>query len=383
MYLKKIVSLSLGLILASTGVSVSYADSTETVAGLAFFGPTIDLSLDQALSLSLTSGASIKVAEIQKQSDTATAKANSESYSNMSDANDSATNMFSVTYSTYELYKVKKAKEYYTSMADRNYDAAVNSITYTINDAYYSLMNAEEEVRIATENVRLQNNLLTLVKRNYSLGMASKLDLLDAEISLNGAKSVLSSAEVSLANEKMNLNIELGFDELQDVNLTSELAMLDLPTVPVEEAVTLAVENRNELYTGAFNIYTALQDFNLYKYYPKSSAKYLTAYKNYQAAENEYDRKEAAIKMEVRMDYAKVQSAKSSADNAKISTDKAKESYTIYLEKYKLGMATLDQVQSAQNQYFEAEKSYSEGVLNYNLAVLTYELSTTVGMSSY
>jgi hypothetical protein len=132
---------------------------------------------------------------------------------------------------------------------------------------------------------------------------------------------------------------------MQDVNPTSELTMLDFPTVGVEEAVTLAMENRNELYTGAFSIYTALQDLNQYKYYPKSSAKYLTAYKNYTAAENDYDRKEASIRIEVRMNYAKMQSAK--------------------------------------NQYYEAEKSYSEGVLNYNLAVLTYELSTTVGMSSY
>lgn len=371
MYFKKIVSLCLITTLALSSVSVSYADST------------MDLSLEQALSLALTSGASIKLAEIQKQSDTATAKANSESYSNMSDANDSATNMFSVTYSTWELYKVKKANEYYTSMADRNYDAAVNNITYTINDAYYSLMNAEEKVRIATENVRLQNTLLTLVKRNYSLGMASKLDLLDAEISLNGSKSGLSNAEVALANEKMSLNMELGFDEMQEINPTSELVMLDLPTLGVEEAVALAIENRNELYTSAFNTYTALQDLNLYKYYPKSSAKYLTAYKNYAAAENEYNRKEASIKIEVRLNDAKMQSALSSADNSKVSADKAKESYHIYYEKYKLGMATLDQVQSAQNQYYEAETSYSEAVLSFNLAVLTYELSTTVGMSSY
>jgi outer membrane protein TolC len=145
MYFKKIISICLTIALALTSTSVSYADTA------------MDLSLEQALSDALTCGASIKLADIQKQSDTATAKANWESYSNMSDANDSATNMFSPTYSTWELNKVKKAKEYYTSMADRNYGAAVNSITYTINDAYYSLMNAEEEERIATENVRLQN----------------------------------------------------------------------------------------------------------------------------------------------------------------------------------------------------------------------------------
>lgn len=290
---------------------------TETIAGLEFYGPIINLTLDQALSTALTSGASIKAAEIQKQSDTANAKSNAESASNMNKTNkdeDSAN-----TYSKSEIERARKANEYYTSMADRNYEAAKNSITHNINHAYYSLLNAEEGVRIAKENVQLQKNLLTLVNQKLSLGVASKQDVLEAEISLNNAESSFSTAEVSLAEKKIAFNIELGFDDMQDVHLTSKLELIKPSELSVHKAVSDAIANRNELYTFAFNIYTTEKELNNYNGYPKSSAKYLTAYKNLNSAQNSYNSKESSIKQEVRINYANMLSSKLSADNAKLS----------------------------------------------------------------
>lgn len=352
----------------------------ESIAGLEFTGPTINLSLEQALTMEMTSGASIRAAEAQKKSDAASAKSNAESASKMNKANKSENS--SNTYSKSELDKARKANEYYTSMADRNYAAAKNSITYSINSAYYSLLNAEEEVRIASENEKLQKNLLTLVNQKFTLGVASKQDVLEAEISLNTAESKLYSAQVSLAEKKIAFNIELGFDEMQEVNLTSKLELVKMTELSVDQAVSNAITNRNELYTCAFNIYSAEMDLDSATGYPKSSSKYLSAYSKLVAAENDYDKEEASVKKEVMINYSNILSAKKSAENSKLSADKAKESYEIYLAKYKLGMATLDDVQQAQIDYSDAEKSYSEAVLTYNLAVTEYEMSATVGMSS-
>jgi Outer membrane protein len=376
---------------ADTGVDAASEESVqsietasknvvETIAGLEFTGPTINLSLDQALTTAMTSGASIKAAAIQKQLDAANAKSNSESISNMNQVNnnDNSDN----TYSKSDMDKARKAKEYYTSMADRNYASVLNTIKYNINNVYYSLLNAEEGVRIAKENEQLQKSLLTLVNQKLALGVASKQDVLEAEINLNNAESSLYSAEVSLAEKKITFNIELGYDEMQDVNLTSKLEMVKMTDISVDQAVNDAITNRNELYTCVFNIYSAEKELDSYKGYPKSSSKYLTAYSSLISAQNSYDSKEASIKKEVMIDYSNILSAKENAENSKLSADKAKESYDIYLAKYKLGMATLDDVQEAQINYSDAEKSYSEAILAYNLAVITYATSATVGMSS-
>ncbi|HWQ79287.1 MAG TPA: TolC family protein [Anaerovoracaceae bacterium] len=403
MHFKKFSIVCLVLIFALSSISLSFAEASaeaaeakeenaeepaaaekkaaETIASLEFFGPAIDLTLDQALKAALTSGAAIKAAEIQKQSDAANAKANAESLSDMNKTNKDPNS--DNTYSRSELDKTRKAQEYYTSIADRNYAAAKNTITYNINNAYYSLLNAEEGVRIARENAALQKDLLSLVNQKLSMGVASKQDVLESEISLNSAESTLSSAEVFLAEKKISFNIELGYDEMQDVNPTSKLEMVKMPDLTVEEAITDAIANRNELYTCAFDIYSAEKELNNYVAYPRSSAKYLTAYKNYNSAQNSYNAKEASLKQEVRVNYANMLSAGTTAENSKLSVDKAKESHKIYLEKYKLGMATLDEVQKAQISLYEAEKSYAESVLAFNLAAITYEMSATVGMGSY
>lgn len=353
---------------------------TEIIAGLVFIGPATDITLDQALTDALTSGASIKAAEIQKQADAANAKANAESLSNMNKTNKDENS--SNTYSKSELDKVKKATDYYSTMADRNFEAARNAITYQVNDAYYSLLNAEEGVRIAKENVTLQKNLLALVNEKLSLGVASKQDVLNAEINLNNAQSALSTAEVSLAEKKIAFNNELGYEAMQQIRLTSKLELKNISELGVDTAVTEAVARRNELYTCAFNIYTAEKELNNYAAYPKSSAKYLTALNNYNSAQNSYNSKEDSIKKEVRINYANMLNRKVSAENAKLSAEKAKESYEIYLAKYKLGMATLDDVQQAQISYSEGQKTHAEAILSFNLAMITYELSATVGMSS-
>lgn len=400
MSLKKLATSCLIILIATSNITAAYAEEAddttiqqnaespqivqqnvvETIAGLEFTGPTIDLSLDQALSIATTSGASINAAEIQKQSDSANARANSESVSDMNKVNKDKDS--STSYSKSELDKAKKAKEYYTSMADRNYEAAKNTIKYNVNKAYYSLLNAEEGVRIAKENEQLQNNLLVLVNQKLSLGVASKQDVLEAEINYNTAKSNLDSAEVTLAEKKISFNIELGYDEMQDINLTSKLEMLKMSDLAVDQAVTDAIANRNELYTCAFNIYSAEKELDNYKDYPKNSAKYLTAYTNLNSAQNSYNDKEASIKKEVMINSANLISSKNSAENAKLSSEKAKESYDIYLARYKLGLATLDDVQEAQINYADTEKAYSEAILTFNLAVITYDMSATVGMTS-
>ena len=296
MILKKLGTCCVILLIAFNSISASYAAETgvdatsdqttetqatsknvvKTIASLEFTGPTINLSLDQALTEAMTSGASIKAAIAQKQSDAANAKSNSESASSMNKTNKDADS--DNTYSASELAKARKASEYYTSMADRNYAASKNTITYNVTNAYYSLVNAEEEVRIAEEDEQLQKSLLTLVNQKLALGVASKQDVLKAEIDLNNAESSLYTAEVALAEQKITFNIQLGYDEMQDVTLTSTQKMVAMSDLSVDQAVTDALTNRNELYTSAFNIYSAEKGLESYKGYPKNSSKYLTAY---------------------------------------------------------------------------------------------------------
>lgn len=356
------------------------APITRTIAGLCFTGPTLSLSLEDALKNALTSGSSIQAAEIKKQADIANSRGSSELVSDMNEANRIPDSF--VSYSKTDLERARKARDYYKSMADRNYEAAQNSITYSMNDAYYSLLHAEEGVRIARENLELQKKLLDTVKYRYSIGVASKQDVLQAEIGVNSGQGALNGAEVQLAGKKISLNIELGFDDMQDVKLTTKLDAWPQSQLTIDNALSAAIANRNELYSATYNIYAAEKEFNTYSIYPKNSAKYLTALNTYNSALKGYNDIESAIKLEVRMNYATMLNNKKMAENSRLNADKAMESYNLNRMKYELGMVTLTETQQARIGSYEAEKAYADSVLAYNLSVLKYEQSSTVGSKS-
>jgi len=389
---KKLIAagLSIMLVLGNASISFSAGEDIETaapvvktIAHLEFTGPTIELSLEQALKNALKSGSAIEAAEIKKKADAADARANAESLSSMESANQQASESGSFSGTTYgktAISKAIKAEEYYRGMADRNYEAAKNQIAYSITNSYYTLLHAEKSLKIAQDSLRLQEYVLEITQKKFAAGLSPQQDVLQAEINVNSARAELASAEINLAEKKMIFNEDLGYEQMQDIKLTSPLERAKFPEISLESALSGALQNRNELYMRAYNVLKAELELESWRGYVifssvhKARNALLTAEKSYRDTEN-------SIKREVRMNYANMINNQNQITNAELSAAKAEKSLEIVLAKYQLGMATVSEIHQAEIDSSKAEKSLVDVILKYNLSVLEYSQAATVGRS--
>ena len=88
--------------------------------------------------------------------------------------------------------------------------------------------------------------------KKYEKGTVAKFDTLFAETELKNAENNVAYAETILKTAKMNFNMLLGFDLMQDVKLTDDLVALDLPEGTLTEFIEAALDNRNEIKATLF-----------------------------------------------------------------------------------------------------------------------------------
>ena len=110
-----------------------------------------------------------------------------------------------------------------------NHEAEMNQIEATTVQTYYGVLQAEENLRIAKENLTNQEKIYNNTMLKYKAGTVARVDTLTAETELLKAKNQVLNAETMVKTSKMNFNLLLGYDLMQQVKLTDTLQKLTLP----------------------------------------------------------------------------------------------------------------------------------------------------------
>jgi outer membrane protein TolC len=76
--------------------------------------------------------------------------------------------------------------------------------------AYYSIIRAAEKIQAVEAELTNQTELLDIMKMRYELGMATRLDTLQAAVTLANIRPQLSIAKANLRNEGSRLNAIMG-----------------------------------------------------------------------------------------------------------------------------------------------------------------------------
>ena len=76
--------------------------------------------------------------------------------------------------------------------------------------AYYSIIRAAEKIQAVEAELANQTELLEIMKMRYELGMATRLDTLQAAVTLANIRPQLSIAQANLRNEGSRLNAIMG-----------------------------------------------------------------------------------------------------------------------------------------------------------------------------
>ncbi len=289
---------------------------------------------------------------------------------------------------------------------------------FRVKQAFYSHLLAREGVKVAEESFSLAEGFLKNVRNLYEVGMASKLDLLQAEVRVANLKPQVIRAKNSLEVSLLGLKTAVGIDLETPVEVEGELAFVPLET-DTDSAVAEALARRPELLGldyqsrmagemlkiaraahlptlaigGAYNLWADRFNFNRgtwQNYYSISLVLNLPIFNGFttqariaqsKAAlrEIEWNRKGLGetVKFEVRQAVLSYEQARETLFSLEKNVEQALEAVRIAELNYSEGLATNLDVTSAQLALTQARVNYFQAL--YDCAISLAQLEKAVG----
>jgi NodT family efflux transporter outer membrane factor (OMF) lipoprotein len=120
------------------------------------------------------------------------------------------------------------------------YDDFLISLVAEVARTYVSIRSLDQRLKLARENVRIQERTLQITDVRFRAGVVTGLDVAQARALLRDTQSLIPSLEASITQAKNALSVLLGQPPDQLPTELSEPA--DIPSVPSEVAVGLPAE---------------------------------------------------------------------------------------------------------------------------------------------
>lgn len=395
---KKITSALLIAVLLLATAALSFGVERAIVPDNEFVGEPIALSLADAVRIMQTEGSAAENALLNKASDEAVAKGYSESASSLSemlrDIDAAISAASALGQSTIEISAaaeqagatelnekiLKLRRDFARDQLAANHQAERNQIEATTIQLYYGVLQADENLRIAKENLANQQKIYDNTLLKYKAGTVARVDTLTAETELLKAKNQAESATTMAKSARMNFNLLLGFDLMQEVALTDTLQKLALPEGTLTSFIEGALDNRNELKGAVFarDIQEILLT-NLKYRYPTNSSTYLKQQVAFNQADKRATDAPSQIEMEIRVKHMELMDKERAVAQAEAVLANAKEGARLAVITFDAGMNTLTDVQSAQIGAYQAGLGLAAAITDYDLAVYAFRHATDVG----
>ncbi len=277
---------------------------------------------------------------------------------------------------------VEKLNKYAESVIEPNDKARHNALDLQSIEMYYNLKAAEEGLATVRESYDMAKTIYSQTQKKYSLGTVSKVDLLKAELDLAEAKDKLTSTENGVKSARMGFNILFGYDLMQQVNLTDSIAVPTLPAITVEQAVELALKNRNEIKEAEYLSEAAEREFSPVTAYPRTSATYLQGKIKYLSTKATCDMVPVTVEQDIRTQYDNMYQQYDALKTSEKNVANAKETLRLTQLQYNSGLVTYNTVQQVRMLYESAVLGEASARLSYALAVEKFNMSIDVGVKA-
>lgn len=117
---------------------------------------------------------------------------------------------------------------------------------FNVKKSFYGYLLAKQMVSVAEESLALAERLLQNVKNMYEVGVASRLDLLRAEVRVSNLKPSVIQARNGVALAELSLKTLLNLDVALPVEIVGEMTYQPAE-VNLERSLSSALANRPEL----------------------------------------------------------------------------------------------------------------------------------------
>jgi outer membrane protein TolC len=145
-------------------------------------------------------------------------------------------------------------------VTDASFRAQVISTVAQIQNIYWDLVNAYENVKVQQTALEFANRTLTDNRKQVSIGTLAPIEVVSAQSSVATATQNLITAQTNLQLEQLITKnaIARNFDDpaltAASVIPTDTMALSEEPAPPVDELVNYALENRPELLESELNL---------------------------------------------------------------------------------------------------------------------------------
>lgn len=287
--------------------------------------------------------------------------------------------------------------------------ATINDVIYQTKDAYYNLLYAFENKRVAEDTVNKFEMFYNQAKAFYEIGMNPKVDVTIAEVNLSNAKLQLIQADNAVNLAVARLNNVMGVPFIDKYNVQERLKYQPVD-VTFNQSIEIARDARPELKLAELKVESANQTLKLVKksYFPTLSIEgqlqiggkswtsnygyNLGGYLNFptvngmlikneiQEARYLYDKEIANAKntqnqiyLEIQNAYLMLEEKKNQMPVAMLGVKQAKENYELSYGRYRVGEANPTELKDAQIYYQQAQLSYYNALYQYNSAKASLE----------
>lgn len=127
------------------------------------------------------------------------------------------------------------------------------NLIYDISQTFFTLLSYHERLNIAELSMNKQREAFEIAQNKYSAGLIREVEALQMEVDLSEAVNNYDIARVDYASQTDLFKERLGIDLIDSVNIKNDLGYNQV-LVDVEQAVTLALENRLELKENEIQI---------------------------------------------------------------------------------------------------------------------------------
>jgi outer membrane protein len=138
-------------------------------------------------------------------------------------------------------------------VAEAEIDAAGTTLEADVKHAYLAVLRARDGVTLARQELQRADENLKLAQARVTVGQAIPIEGKQAEVERGRAEVALLQAENLVETEKLRLGQLLGVPFSEDVTLTTEFAVTDVPW-SAAELVQLALEQHPAIRASRANI---------------------------------------------------------------------------------------------------------------------------------
>lgn len=287
--------------------------------------------------------------------------------------------------------------------------ATINNVIFQTKDAYYNLLFAFENKRVAEDTVNKFEMFYNQAKAFYEIGMNPKVDVTIAEVNLSNAKLQLIQADNAVNLAVARLNNVMGVPFIDQYNVQERLKYQPID-ITFNKSVEIARDARPELKLAELKVESANQTLKLVKksYFPTLSIEgqfqlggkswtsnhgyNIGGYLNFptvngmlikneiQEARYLYDKEIANAKntqnqiyLEIQNAYLLLEEKKNQMPVAMLGVKQAKENYELSYGRYRVGEANPTELKDAQINYQQAQLNYYNALYQYSSAKASLE----------